>query len=83
MARTRGGDRNAGWRHHFEEARRLPACDEHLRRAADRDVKRLAHREAAARLTHAVALTSIYFRRTPRRCIRSSSINSPVRPAGS
>ena len=43
--------------HHFEEARDYRRAIEHLRRAADRDVRRWAHREAAARLTHAVALT--------------------------
>ncbi|HVO23312.1 MAG TPA: AAA family ATPase [Candidatus Margulisiibacteriota bacterium] len=42
--------------HHFEEARDYPRAIEHLRRAADRDVRRWAHQEAAARLTHAVAL---------------------------
>jgi tetratricopeptide (TPR) repeat protein len=43
--------------HHFEEARDYGRAIEHLRRAADRDVRRWAHQEAAARLTHAVALT--------------------------
>jgi predicted ATPase/DNA-binding winged helix-turn-helix (wHTH) protein len=43
--------------HHFEEARDYGRAIEHLRRAADRDVKRWAHQEAAARLTRAVALT--------------------------
>ena len=42
--------------HHFEEARDYPRAIEHLRRAAERDVRRWAHQEAAARLTHAVAL---------------------------
>ena len=42
--------------HHFEEARDYGRAIEHLRRAADRDVRRWAHQEAAARLTHAVAL---------------------------
>ena len=42
--------------HHFEEAGDYGRAIEHLRRAADRDVRRWAHQEAAARLTHAVAL---------------------------
>ena len=41
---------------HFEEARDYGRALEHLRRAADRDVRRWAHQEAAARLTHAAAL---------------------------
>jgi len=43
--------------HHFEEARDYGRAIEHLRRAADRDVRNWAHREADARLTHAVALS--------------------------
>ena len=42
--------------HHFEEARDYGRAIEHLRRAADRDVRNWAHQEAAARLTRAVAL---------------------------
>lgn len=42
--------------HHFEEARDYGRAIEHLRRAADRDVRKWAHQEAAARLTRAVAL---------------------------
>lgn len=42
--------------HHFEEARDHGRAIEHLRRAADRDVRNWAHQEAAARLTRAVAL---------------------------
>lgn len=41
---------------HFEEARDYGRAIEHLRRAAERDVRHWAHREAAARLTHAVTL---------------------------
>ena len=41
---------------HFEEARDYRRAIEHLRRAADRDVRRWAYQEAVARLTHAVAL---------------------------
>jgi DNA-binding winged helix-turn-helix (wHTH) protein/tetratricopeptide (TPR) repeat protein len=44
--------------HHFEEARDYGHAIEHLRRAADRDVRRWAHQEAAARLTHAIALVN-------------------------
>lgn len=43
---------------HFEEARDYGRAIEHLRRAADRDVRRWAHREAAARLTRSVALVT-------------------------
>ena len=42
--------------HHFEEARDYGRAIEHLRRAADRDMRNWAHQEAAARLTRAVAL---------------------------
>jgi DNA-binding winged helix-turn-helix (wHTH) protein len=42
--------------HHFEEARDYGRAIEHLRRAAERDVRHWAHQEAAARLTRAVAL---------------------------
>ena len=41
---------------HFEEAGDYRRAIVHLRRAADRDVRHWAHREAAARLTRAVAL---------------------------
>ncbi len=41
---------------HFEGGRDYRRAIEHLRRAADRDVRNWAHREAAARLAHAVAL---------------------------
>jgi DNA-binding winged helix-turn-helix (wHTH) protein len=44
--------------HHFEEARDYRRAIEHLRLAADRDVRRWAHQEAAARLTRAVALVN-------------------------
>jgi DNA-binding winged helix-turn-helix (wHTH) protein/tetratricopeptide (TPR) repeat protein len=54
---THGGVIETRMAHHFEEARDYGRAIEHLRRAADRDVRRWAHREAAARLTHAVALT--------------------------
>ena len=43
---------------HFEEAHDYSRAIEHLRRAADRDVRRWAHQEAAARLTRAVALVA-------------------------
>jgi hypothetical protein len=42
--------------HHFEEARDYGRAIEHLRRAADRDVRRWAYQEAAVRLTRAVSL---------------------------
>jgi len=35
--------------HHSEQAREYGRAIEHLRRAADRDVRNWAHREAAAR----------------------------------
>jgi DNA-binding winged helix-turn-helix (wHTH) protein/tetratricopeptide (TPR) repeat protein len=44
--------------HHFEEAHDYGRAIEHLRRAADRDLRRWAHQEAVARLTHAVALVN-------------------------
>ncbi len=42
--------------HHFEHARESARAIDHLRRGADGDMRRWAHREAAARLTHAVTL---------------------------
>src|SRR5262249_37499582 len=43
---------------HVEEARDYGRAITHLRRAADRDGRRWAHQEAAAKLTHAVTLVT-------------------------
>jgi len=54
---THAGVIGAQMAHHFEEAGDYRRAIEHLRRGAERDGRRWAHQEAAARLTHAVALS--------------------------